>query len=463
MAVLFGDTFGDKTVYRTAMNEFEHDGVWWLPEQPDQKVSGRLEHTQQSGLRLELHGAFGNRIREIADRRVEHDIIHGLTDGRAVTLEDAHHGLVNSFRQPYFVKTAYIGGHFAKSPMFASWTIRLTHLDNFLGINPTFVLLGQIGQVVSASPLGEIVSDDVTLRFVQTHGAAEPTETGRSHIVAELSSPVTVAAMLRRVAYPVQNLVTLATLDPAIITEVTARDAPSGDDVSLVFLQRKSEERRDLIPDDMLFSRHDLIDFETVASTWLASHDQLREIFALFYGLHFRRGDITSAIVHVVECLEAFHRETRMPPTERIPKADHAELRAEFKKVLNAKFSGSKLHSEWFSDVLGNWPTLAARLTALLDAEREVIGSLFPDEEATKNDAKKYRNTFAHGLPLEPLPPREMEYLYWLTEQLTLLLCSCLMSWTGIPRETRRAVFGRSRWFARVRDNIMRLTPVKQP
>lgn len=442
------------------MNEFAHDGVWWLPEQPDQKVAGTLEHTQQSGLGLELHGAFGGGIREIAERRIEHDIIHGLANGQAVTLEDAHHGVVNSFRQPYFVRTAYLGGHFEKSPTFASWTIHLSHLDNFLGINPTFVLLGQIGQVAAVSPVAEIVSGDITVRFVQTRGAAEPTDTDRSHVVTELSSPVTTTAFLRRVAYPLQNLVTLSTLDPAIITEVTARNAASGDDVGVVFPQRKSEKRRDLIPDDMLFSRHDLADFEAVVSKWLASHEKLREVMALFYGLYFRRGDITSAIVHVVECLEAFHRETRMQPRERIPKADHATLRAEFLRVLNERFAASQRHRDWLNDVLSNSPTLTMRLEALLDSQREVLGDLFSDEKTAVANARYYRNRFSHALSLDPLPAAKTEYIYWLTEQLTLLLCCCFMDWMGIPADDRKAVFSRSRWLAKVRESAARLTPL---
>lgn len=149
-----------------------------------------------------------------------------------------------------------------------------------------------------------------------------------------------------------------------------------------------------------------------------------------------------------------------MQPRERIPKADHAALRAEFVRILNERFASSQRHLDWLNDVLSNSPTLTMRLEALLDSQREVLADLFSDEKTAVANARYYRNRFSHALSLDPLPAAKTEYIYWLTEQLTLLLCSCFTDWMGIPIDDRKALFARSRWLAKVRESAARLTPL---
>src|SRR5688500_18748119 len=96
LATLSATNLLPEPIRGNAMSYFEADGDGWLSDRPDQKVAGTLQYTQQSGLRLELNGAFGGGVREIAERRIEHDFIYGSANGVSATLADAHFGLVNS-------------------------------------------------------------------------------------------------------------------------------------------------------------------------------------------------------------------------------------------------------------------------------------------------------------------------------------------------------------------------------
>jgi len=98
------------------MKSFEYKGLWWIPANPEDKVTGFLKFNPSDGIKLELIGSF--KSSEEAPKRVKYPIILGLsTDGKLVTLYKCYESgttlsfpgmMVSSFR----AKFAIVGAHF---------------------------------------------------------------------------------------------------------------------------------------------------------------------------------------------------------------------------------------------------------------------------------------------------------------------------------------------------------------
>ena len=67
------------------MEEFEYNGIWWLPENQDEKISGTLTFNTAEGAYLELIGSF-KKIEDL-NKVLNPNIILGITyNGKSITL-----------------------------------------------------------------------------------------------------------------------------------------------------------------------------------------------------------------------------------------------------------------------------------------------------------------------------------------------------------------------------------------
>ena len=100
------------------MEEFEHSGIWWLPENPEKQISGTLKYNPREGANLMLVGSF----KEEKDFNIfiQPKIILGTTsNGKYITLYKCFEtkfnmsfpGLLNS---AFLISVIIIGCHFAE-------------------------------------------------------------------------------------------------------------------------------------------------------------------------------------------------------------------------------------------------------------------------------------------------------------------------------------------------------------
>jgi hypothetical protein len=69
------------------VRKFASDGLFWLPDHPDEKVAGRLEFDQVKGGELNLIGAFGY-IRVLTSEPRNYSRIVGIAGRQLLTLQD---------------------------------------------------------------------------------------------------------------------------------------------------------------------------------------------------------------------------------------------------------------------------------------------------------------------------------------------------------------------------------------
>lgn len=134
----------------------EWRGVWWLPEDPGTSVSGILTYTPWLGLKLELIGAFEDRIWEnVADamlqsvqRRETFPVIHGTCEGQPMTLMNVSPSGRQQYRtmldagyseQNLDVADAIFGAHVASSSetTFSAFSCSIENLHVFAGAQST--------------------------------------------------------------------------------------------------------------------------------------------------------------------------------------------------------------------------------------------------------------------------------------------------------------------------------------
>lgn len=113
----------------------EQYGTWWLPEQPDSKISGILK-LKQNGAELELIGCFDK------EKLLGPIIIHGNTvNGDIITLNNCIQTALN-ITEPggtiskFEVDTVYAGVHFSniKTMTFKKMFVNFSYLDDWLNL-----------------------------------------------------------------------------------------------------------------------------------------------------------------------------------------------------------------------------------------------------------------------------------------------------------------------------------------
>lgn len=128
------------------MEAFECSGDWWLPENPDIRISGILKYNPKGGADLELIGTF----KSIDDLLVLNNkvfsaptIILGVTvNGKTITLYKCFEKSFNlSFpglpKSIFYVNIIFIGCHFKKEEeiLFDDISISYSNLEEWTGIS----------------------------------------------------------------------------------------------------------------------------------------------------------------------------------------------------------------------------------------------------------------------------------------------------------------------------------------
>ena len=90
--------------------------MWWLPEEPDKKISGIITFDPKNGAKLELIGSFGDPLKS---ELIEKSIILGICAGKKITLYRGFEKNVQiSFPGPakslFYIHRIFDGAHFKK-------------------------------------------------------------------------------------------------------------------------------------------------------------------------------------------------------------------------------------------------------------------------------------------------------------------------------------------------------------
>lgn len=131
-------------IKHTLSDSFEYEGLWWLPENSDDQVPGKVTFSPNNGVYLELLGSFGSVETIEYKAPFQKKIILGITtDGKLCTLLDNNRvswrdSTPGIYTQSVKSQYAFFGHHFFSEEdiTFSSFGISFEHLEEWIGKSP---------------------------------------------------------------------------------------------------------------------------------------------------------------------------------------------------------------------------------------------------------------------------------------------------------------------------------------
>ena len=128
----------------TLLDDFELKGLWWLPEQPDIKISGIISFENEKKITLELLGSFHEVKTFGSGDFFQPEIILGVTDNGQICTLFRNFETKNQMNFPGIQKSIietqylFVGKHYHTTDdiCFSSLQANFTNLENWLVKSP---------------------------------------------------------------------------------------------------------------------------------------------------------------------------------------------------------------------------------------------------------------------------------------------------------------------------------------
>jgi len=439
---------GGLIIMSEVIKAFGCNGIWWLPENPSERVAGTLCFSDDDGIDLSLAGVFGEPAPGIAEKYVP--IILGLVWdyplGKLVTLKGCrvhrfHLGSPGIGREVYFADRLFVGSHIEREEdfSFSHLSVSLSGLSDWAGVltglSQQFIPVGKEGRKKfeirwqSPEPIrGRIPGGDLALGVEGKVSLSRREGSIKEKVWFSIScdNPHTEDELLARYAYPLQNFMTLATDHPNAQVEVTVR-RPGEDDrihviAARVFHDAKAAE--DLMPHKMLFSLEDVKDRAVaLISRWMEVSERFAGVVNPYFGIQYEpKSFVDTKFLIVFQSLEVY----------------------------------SRLHTQGGGSIVTpSDQSLGHLFTKLLEEHWKTVGPLFGlSLEGTVAELMKYRNYVVHRDSDIGKEPDYSRKLYWLTQKLMFLMKACLLTELGFTSDELDRFFRRNQMFVHILNMV---------
>ena len=426
------------------MDKFEAAGTWWLPNAPEKPVSGIMQFSPESGIKLRLLGAL--MPDNARDLTVKHDIILGLTLERGpVTLRgcilserpqkfssDPSYSITHETYTADLALTEILTGE-AKQLAFTGIDLRLTHLMNWApesgftwpGAQPKGRARSMtVTYVPPTDKKAKFAGGTVTLGF----SAHKQVEVMLSESIRQtasfrvtLDNPMPVDNILTSIVFPLQNLVTLGTgiANPVMELRVGLNDGTEDarsrsvlepTEVRVLFqgARAAASVEKMLHPSQLLFTSRDLPHgFEDAIQQWFRVDRNFDSVCDL-YCSYLYSADMYAEqqFLSMAQALESYHR-------------------CKSKRQM----------------------TLKSRLDSLVSTFEPVVNQLVLDRHKFAKSIVITRNYYTHYSQDKKSQAARGHALFLLTRQLTILMEACLMQELGFDVAGISALMGKNRYF----------------
>ncbi len=453
------------------MDGFEYEGIWWLPDNPQKQISGTLRFTPEEGATLDLIGTFKDSINEMLNP----DIILGISsNGKEITLYKCFEirsnvsfpGLLTS---SFYADVVFVGAHFQKNEdiRFKEMSIYYLYLDEWVNISGFKIQLEFDEKemlIKYESPASIQAGIDKDYKIFIGFGVTYPTLSivqkevnikQRTYIRIEPSVEKSLDEYWNIMGY-IQNFLSLGIMEPVYpliirgITEVNKKmidGRPCNRSVEIYYrLPEISKAPKTLLPHDMLFTFKDISDrFEVFLKNWFEKANTLRPVYDLYFGtLYNSRMYLQHQFLSLIQAIEAYHR--RKFEGKYLSDGDYEPIYEEFKKLIN-KLNIESSFKEALKSKLkyGNEYSLRKRLKDLFEKYKEVVDDLIKDKDVFINKVVDTRNYLTHYDKNLRKKTVDGELLYYVTQQLKIVVEICLLSELGFNCEEIKNLLARNR------------------
>lgn len=326
----------------TVESEKTYEALWWLPDDPEDKVSGKVILHPENGIHLILNGVFrahGSRL-ESQSFSNEPIILGTQYSGAQFTLlscqeqkQEVPFG--GGFQRQKFVANRVLIRHHFERPedVRLEWfSVNVTHLKDWMrNVGLSHPERTEEGFFIEYDPKhattvpelrATLPSASVTVRSrpgrLGGNTAEDPVGVEISEWVKVIpNSPISVETALKMYIEPLLDFLSLATVAPNSLLRLRAKHPKDSDETPKRPLKIHPTtdysrfERRSLYNKGQVLFLADDVDgqFSEMIQTWFEAHEELREVFDLFFGVHYQQGmRDTNRFLNVMQALETYHR-----------------------------------------------------------------------------------------------------------------------------------------------------------
>lgn len=449
---------------------FKCSGEWWLPQNPDNRLSGYLIYDKQKGFLLSLIGEFKEDFSSKSSKQPS--IIVGYTK---------EHGEVTLFR--CILNDAPTTGRKISGGMWLEFTVST--------FNPQYIFLGAPFQTVD-----EIQFKKMYVRFtnfeewVETSGFSFPTLRKSSttpypfemaykkpddikiqlnencsltihfsfkfpslnYVQKEVNCEQATSLLIEfnemtpleeflKISHVFKNFLSFATKNPEYIIEMRGitkssykdRDKEEiTEDLSVEIKTEyfeKDEKFRRVLPPQMLFSYKALSPkTELIVLKWFEITEKYEPVFNLFFSTsHSEKLSLENKFLNYMQAIEAYHRRAFVNIVEN--PVDHK------KKIDGILSAVSEENKTWVSQKLqySNEKNLKTRLNEIFIKNVKIISPFFENEKECRKFIRtvvNVRNDFTHWDPTRK--PISFDKLFYLVIKMKLVLSICILTELGL-------------------------------
>lgn len=456
------------------IEEFEYNGIWWLPGKSKKQISGTLRFTPDEGAILNLIGSFKD-IKDI-NEMLEPEIILGVSsNGKKITLYKCFE-TKSSLNFPgfqtssFYANMVFIGTHFQNSEdiKFKSISVHYSHLDewvNISGFDIDIKHLGKEKEVIIKYKLPEPFQAEISdgLKISINFQASLPplsvvqkeaTIKQKTEIKIETSEDKSFEDYIK-IMYHIQNFLTLGITEPVYplaITGITEENKEMRDDkvyyppVEIFYkLPDIPKGHKPLPPSHMLFTFKDISDrFESFLRNWFKKADLLEPVYSLYFAtLYNPRLYLEYRFLSLIQAIESYHRciyGGKYLSNEEYKSVYNALVNAIPKGIGNDLKDRLKVYLRY-----GNEFSLRKRLKEIFDKYQEILDGFIENKKCFIEKVVDTRNYLTHyDKELKERAAKEKD-LYRLTQKLKICLEICLLTELGFSSEKIKALFSRNR------------------
>jgi hypothetical protein len=470
------------------LEPFEHRGLWWLPEQSEERVAGVLTFSQE-GTRLELIGLLPRQQPKPDERgvvelplggAVSRQRILGLSvDGKAFTLEDCQAvefklsaaGVPTEAFVPVLILR---GAHYEaeEEVVFDEFAVAYTQLDAWVSTSGFDRVPAREGEERGIDisfrephPITVELPDATveigfgwSLKDASPHGP-EVSVRQRSSFLVRFKHAMSVEAALDYV-YQLRNFVGLGVGQPLAPTRISGFVLPPDDiaadpltdlkpgklRIDLFYRLAHVPAQKERHPAQMLFTLPEAHGrLQELLANWFEKQELLRPVFDLYFAAAYNpHAYLEQRFLTLMQAIETYHRRTSsatdLPPDEHARRVDEilAATPEEYHDWLQAKlrYSNELWLQRRLDEVVGRCPT--------------VTNELIP-RRSFAHRVRVARNYLTHyDVALEAEAARGLD-LYPLTVQLQALIEMCLLLELGFDCNEIDRFFKRARRYEAAR------------
>ncbi|QXO95565.1 hypothetical protein KSK55_03965 [Methanospirillum purgamenti] len=319
------------------MEEIDCEGYWWLPSNPERKISGRLSYSSRDGGNLTLNGSFYEI--DVSLRVSRENIIFGNTkNGKLYTLENCLH-ITNSFSFPgyyssdFAVSRIFEGIH-SEAPENIEYNlikIEFTRTNEWFARHPMTYQLNydREGRIEGTQTALVNFPQSITITIGDCNIEIKMNINFNHNNISGLSinwnwffkiipqSPIRFDSVFEQVIFPIQTYISLGLGNPIFPKKIIGfiqsqnPEVVEEQEIKIHFrILGYNENIKAIHPSEMLFTYLDISDvFEDSLNNWNREFNSIQSVIELYHLVMIDDGSLsTYKFNSLIQAIESYHR-----------------------------------------------------------------------------------------------------------------------------------------------------------